>query len=136
MKIILRQYILINSILKKKMNYTCKNCKKYNKKKILTKKLKSKFYYLPSLIKIEIANNINKIPIAIKIIHKTFDIPKSLSGKLLCTVVVLGLDEEVLVLDVLVCVLDELLEFDDTLALFAVFEELEVIVSSVVFETF
>ena len=67
-------------------------------------------FYFPSRIKIAIANNINKTPIAIKIMHKILDIPKSLSGKLLCTVVVFA-DEELL-LDVEVFVEFVELEFD------------------------
>ena len=80
------------------------------------KKLKN---YLPSLIKIAIANRINSAPIAMRMIDKIFDIPKSLSGKLLCTVVVLVVDEELL-FD------EDALEEVFVLEVFDVFELLEV----------
>ena len=85
-------------------------------------------FYFPSRIKIAIANNINKTPIAIKIMHKILDIPKSLSGKLLCTVVVFGDDE--LLLDVEVFVEFVELEFDEFVfreLLFVEFVEFDVL---------
>lgn len=85
-------------------------------------------FYFPSRIKIAIANNINKTPIAIKIMHKILDIPKSLSGKLLCTVVVFA-DEELL-LDVEVFVEFVELEFDEFVfreLLFVEFVEFDVL---------
>ena len=82
---------------------------------------------MPSLIKIAIANNINNTPIAIKIILKILDIPKSLSGKLLCTVVVFVVVEELLVEEVLVEVF-VLEEFVVEFELLDVLEVLEVLV--------
>ena len=59
-----------------------------------------------SLIKIAIANNINKTPIAIRIMHKILDKSKPLFDEFVATVVVLGVDV-VLVVELL----EELLEF-------------------------
>ena len=92
------------------------------------KKLKN---YLPSLIKIAIANRINSAPIAMRMIDKIFDIPKSLSGKLLCTVVVLVveellLDEEV-VEEVFVLEVFDVFELLEVLELLEVFDVLEVL---------
>ena len=85
-------------------------------------------FYFPSRIKIAIANNINKTPIAIKIMHKILDIPKSLQTLLLCTVVVFA-DEELL-LDVEVFVEFVELEFDEFVfreLLFVEFVEFDVL---------
>ena len=82
-------------------------------------------YYLPSLIKIAIANKINNTPIAIKIIDKIFEIPKSLSGKPPCTVIEFVLVVELFVVDVFV----ELTELE-------VFLELDVLEVLVVFDVF
>ena len=100
-------------------------------------KLKSKnliIFYLPSLIKIAIANKINRTPIAIKIIDKTFYIPKSLSGKLLWTVVVFVVGDEVLldeaVLEVLfVLEVFDVLELLEVLDVFDVFDVLAAVFS-------
>ena len=85
-------------------------------------------YYLPSLIKIAIANKINNTPIAIKIIDKIFEMPKSLSGKPPCTVIEFVLVVELFVVDVFV----ELTELEVFLEL----DVLEVLVALDVFDVF
>lgn len=82
-----------------------------------------------------IANSINNTPIAIKIMDKIFEIPKSLSGKLLLwTVVVFVVGEVVDVLVdeevfVVVFILGVLVEFEllDVFDVFDVFDVLEVL---------
>ena len=98
-------------------------------------------YYLPSLIKIAIANKINNTPIAIKIIDKIFEIPKSLSGKPPCTVIEFVLVVELFVVDVLVELteLEVFLELDvldvlEVLVALDVFDVLEVLDVSEVFD--
>ena len=95
-------------------------------------------YYLPSLIKIAIANKINNTPIAIKIIDKIFEIPKSLSGKPPCTVIEFVLVVELFVVDVFVELteLEVFLELDVLKVLVAldVFDVLEVLDVSEVFD--